>query len=141
MHFLHDAVLIGVIALYGLGVYSGYRALVVLSKRSDFSMRKVVEISGWCLASVFSKRPAPSFSLIHLWGLVWVIVNSSTIASVIFCVKNIEYMIDGGSRILGTEWAYPWIVAHLGAGVVALLVHAAVHGFTPLFELEMKTDD
>jgi hypothetical protein len=126
-HHAHDAMTILAILLYMLGVVSGIRTLYALRQRSDFSLRSVGMITLGYLKSVLTdgkfKRAADG----KAWGVIWVVVCLSTFTSAVFFIKNIEYFMDGGSRILGLYWAMPWAAAHVAAGTASFLTHAVVH--------------
>lgn len=126
-HFAHSIMMVAAIFLYLLVVASGIRTLYVLRNRSDFSLRNVTWLKFQYIWSVITgrdyKRPHDG----KAWGMVWVGVCFSTITGVIFVIKNFGYLLEGGSNILGLEWAVPLAVAHIVGSFASLLFHAVIH--------------
>lgn len=126
-HFAHSIMIVAAIFLYLLVVASGIRTLYVLRNRSDFSLRNVTWLKFQYIWSVITgrdyKRPHDG----KAWGMVWVGVCFSTITGVIFVIKNFGYLLEGGSNILGLEWAVPSAVAHIVGSSASILFHAVIH--------------
>lgn len=126
-HFAHSIMIIVAIIFYVLVVISGIRTLYVLRNRSDFSLRRVTILTFQYIWSAISgqnwNRPPDG----KAWGMVWVGVCFSTITGVIFGIKNFGYLLEGGSNILGLEWAIPWAVAHIVGSSASILFHAVIY--------------
>lgn len=122
---IHDIFMFLYIIIYFLGFISGVQTIFILRHRSDFTLKNVFSIITHYTLNLFSRteyeRPADQ----KAWGVAWVAVCLSTIATFLFFIKNTLYAVDGGSREISLGLAFPWELAHLCGATATLLFHIA----------------